>query len=174
MKGGQSRRRERGEIVLGRVQIFQRCELRIDSPQLLDENFARTDFIEQEAWSQSVGVKQSLNMYEDRRAIDGGERMMMLLVARDGDVVIAQQLEHAPHESRHEQRHVATGHVDGVCSIGDRPQPGRQALEWTSLRTIIVSDGHTCGEFRQRLAWRGDHHDLMCLDNLAQQPDDSL
>ena len=124
---------QRGPIVFRTVQILKCGELRINRSQLVNGDFSRVDLVKQETRPQSVGIEQLLHMYQDCQAIDGGERMMVLPIARDSDVVFAQQAEHPFDKIRHQQRYVATCGIDGVGSPGERAKSGRETFQWTAF-----------------------------------------
>ena len=116
------------------VQILKRRQMGIDFAKFFDRNFTCGDFIEQESRPQTIRPQQTVDVGEYRRPIDGGERMVMLAVTRNRDLVVAERFEDPFDKRRRQQRHVATRHINDVGATAQRAQSGGQCLQRPPLR----------------------------------------
>ncbi len=99
---------------------------------------------------------------------------MMFTVARNGNFVIAEQLEHLRDECGFQERHVAGRGIGSVGAAGELSQAGRQPFQRAAVFVQIARDRHRRGQGGQRLVGRGDDHDVQRIDDLAHQADDAL
>src|SRR5580658_5801103 len=92
---------QRSHIVLSSIEVSKRAEFLIHRYHFFRPHASGANGIEEKHRPQSILRKQRFNVRQDAAPVDSRERMRKAVDFHDGDVLVAQQLDHAFHETRH-------------------------------------------------------------------------
>ena len=136
---------QRCAIILRRVEVSERPELRIDHGHLLRLHAPRPHGVEEEYRPQSITREQRLDMREGVAPVDCRERMRKAVDLHDGDIVVAHQLDHSLDKRRHQQWHVAAGDVGRIDRRRQGAQSRRGSLQAALRLPLVARDADLVG-----------------------------
>ena len=163
---------ERRAVVLRRVEVPQRPELRIDDRHLLRLHAARAHGVEEEHRPQPVTGEERFDVRERVAPVDRRERMRKAVDFHDRDIVIAHQLDHALDKRGHQQWHVAARDVGRIDRLRQRAQAGADAFKRSLRLALVARDDDRIWQRRQRLLAGGNDDDGG--DHRAEKADHAL
>ena len=100
------------QIVVGTVEIAERLQSGIGGAKLGDGDAARSDAVEKEGRTELIVGEQIMDVRQDRGAIDASKWMGKAIFDGDGDVGVAEVVDHGLDESGNKEWDVA------ACGIG--------------------------------------------------------
>ena len=166
---------QRRAVVVGRVQVPQGLQVRVDRAQLVGLDDPGPHRLHQEDGPEPVLAQQVLDRGQDgRAAVEGGERVVIAVGERDRQVVVADQRGEPVDPGRLEERDVGGRGVDQLDRVRQRRQPGGEALERAAPGDRVADDRHPVGQRGELLPGRRDDHDRPDPGRRADQPDDPL
>src|SRR5580658_5504643 len=98
--------RQRSQVVLSSIEVSERAKFLIHRRHFFRSHASSADGIEEKHGSQSILRKQRFNVRQDAAPVYRRKRMRKAVDFHDGDVLIAQQFDHAFHKTRHQQRYI--------------------------------------------------------------------
>ena len=102
------------QIIVRTVEIAERLQFGIDGAKLGDWNAAGSDAVEKEGGAELIVGEEVVDVREDRGAIDASKGMGKVILDGNGDVGVAEVVDHGMHKGRNKERDVAACGIGGV------------------------------------------------------------
>ena len=133
---------QRSEVVLSSVEVSKSAKFLIHRHQFFRPHASGTNGIEEKYRPQSILRQQRFNVREDAAPVYRRKWMGKAVDFHDGDVLIAQQLDHPSHKTRRQQRYIAAGRVGEFHGIRQGPEPSSQTFQRSFCLAFISGNGH--------------------------------